>query len=57
MKARFVAGVQAALVRAGIPCQQYSGHSFRIGAATMAAEAGVQDSTIQVLSRRSSSAF
>ena len=56
-KARFISRVRAALVRAGIPCQHYSGHSFRIGAATTAAERGVQDSTIQVLGRWSSSAF
>ena len=56
-KARFMTGVRAALAQAGIPCQQYSGHSFRIGAATAAAEAGVEDSTIQALGRWSSSAF
>ena len=33
-KARFVSYVRAALERAGIPCRLYSGHSFRIGAAT-----------------------
>lgn len=47
-KARFVLGVWAAPERADIPCRQYSGHSFRIGAATTAAERGMQDSTIQV---------
>ena len=56
-KARFVSRVRAALERAGVPCRLYSGHSFRIGAATTAAEKGVQDSTIQALGRWSSTAF
>lgn len=56
-KARFVARVRAALGNAGIPCRHYSGHSFRIGAATTAHEAGIPDSTIQALGRWSSAAF
>lgn len=56
-KARFVAKVRDALARAGVPQLHYSGHSFRIGAATAAARAGVQDSTIQALGRWSSAAF
>ena len=56
-KARFVARVREALEQAGIPAQSYSGHSFRIGAATAAAQAGIQDSTIQALGRWSSTAF
>ena len=47
--AGFVARVREALVRAGVPEQHYSGHSFRIGAATAAAQAGLPDSTIQAL--------
>ena len=56
-KTRFVARVRSALLEAGIPYQNYSGHSFRIGAATAAAQVGLQDSTIQVLGRWSSAAF
>ena len=56
-KARFVDGVRSALTEAGIATQGYSGHSFRIGAATAAASAGIQDSVIQQLGRWSSSAF
>ena len=35
---RFVAAVQAALTSAGYNCSLYAGHSFRIGAATTAAQ-------------------
>ena len=56
-KAKFVDGIRLALTQAGIATQGYSGHSFRIGAATAAASAGIQDSVIQQLGRWSSSAF
>lgn len=56
-KASFVERVRAVLTRAGIPLSGYSGHSFRIGAATAAAQAGIPDSAIQALGRWSSSAF
>ena len=56
-KARFVEAVRQALQQAGVPSEGYAGHSFRIGAATTAARAGLQDSTIQALGRWSSSAF
>lgn len=56
-KARFVDGVKGALVLAGVRPDGYTGHSFRIGAATAAARAGVQDSVIQALGRWSSLAF
>ena len=45
-RARFVAAVRSALVEAGLDARLYSGHSFRIGAATTAAVCGIQDSCI-----------
>ena len=56
-KACFVARVQAALRSAGVQFNNYTGHSFRIGGATAAAQAGIQDSTIQMLGRWSNTAF
>ena len=56
-KARFVELVRLALARVGVPLSGYSGHSFRIGAATAASQAGIPDSVIQALGRWSSSAF
>ena len=53
----FVAEVRKVLVAKGLPADQYAGHSFRIGAATSAALAGVEDSTIQLLGRWQSAAF
>ena len=41
----------------GLPYMSFAGHSFRIGTATAAAKAGIEDSTIQMLGRWSSSAF
>lgn len=54
---RFVTKVRKVLELKGIPHHQYAGHSFRIGAATAAAKAGIQDSTIQALGRWHSAAF
>ena len=56
-KARFVLGIRRALTTAGVNCTGYSGHSFRIGAATAASQAGIADSTIQTLGRWNSTAF
>ena len=56
-KTLFVARIRDVLREAGISYENYSGHSFRIGAATAAARAGIQDSTIQALGRWSSAAF
>ena len=56
-KGSFVRQVKEVVTEAGLDAQLYSGHSFRIGAATSAARAGIQDSTIQALGRWSSAAF
>ena len=49
--------LREALQKAGIDSSSYSGHSFHIGAATAAAEAGYSDSFIQSLGRWKSAAF
>ena len=54
---RFVREVKAALSVAQISHQGYSGHSFRIGAATAAAKAGVPSHIIKMLGRWSSDTY
>ena len=49
--------VRRALDEAGASSAGISGHSFRIGAATTAAEQGVEDSTIKDLGRWRSNAY
>ncbi len=49
--------VRSALTTAGINAQAYSGHSFRIGAASTAAAKGVEDALIQILGRWESTAY
>ena len=56
-RARFVEAVRKALLAAGINADRYSGHSFRIGAATTAAAKGVPDSLIKTLGRWQSEAY
>ena len=56
-KSNFVKHVKSALIQAGLPSKNYSGHSFRVGAATTAAVVGLEDSVIQTLGRWKSSAF
>ena len=56
-KPHFVAEVRKGLTAVGLDQASFSGHSFRIGAATAAAQAGIPDSAIQMLGRWSSTAF
>ena len=56
-RARFVELVRAALGRAGVDQAKYSGHSFRIGAATTAAAKGIEDCIIKILGRWESLAY
>ena len=54
---QFVRLVKKALCSANIDDTGYSGHSFRIGAATVAAAAGVPAHFIKMLGRWESSAY
>ena len=54
---RFVDAVRDGLNKAGINSKNYSGHSFRIGAATTVAMKGVDDSIIKTLGRWESLAY
>ena len=56
-RTRLVKLLREALSQAGVNADHYSGHSFRIGAATAAAQAGYSDSFIQALGRWKSAAF
>ena len=54
---RLVKAIRDGLSLAGINLADYGGHSFRIGAATTAAQIGIQDSTIKTLGCWQSSAY
>ena len=54
---RFVVSVRDALRAAGLDPKPYSGHSFRIGAATAAGRCGLPSATIQTLGRWESTAY
>ena len=55
---RFFCGLLAmAINRCGLNPARYKGHSFRIGAASHAAERGMSDAQIRVLGRWKSNAF
>ena len=56
-RAKFVDKLRAALSMAGYPEKKYAGHSFRIGAATTAAQCGMEDSLIKTLGRWESSVY
>ena len=54
---QLVNNLRIALTEAGVDATHFTGHSFRIGAATTAATAGINDSTIKTLGRWKSEAF
>ncbi len=56
-RVHFMSRVRETLQRVGVDCEAYSGHSFRSGAATTAAKAGVEDSIIKMLGRWKSNAY
>ena len=56
-KGKLLANIKQALSRQGVGPSGLTGHSFRIGAATAAAHAGMEDSLIQTLGRWHSAAF
>ena len=49
LKQTFIVKLRSALTAIGMDPLLYAGHSFRIGAATAASQAGLPDSTIQTL--------
>ena len=54
---RFISYLRHLLVRMGLDEKSYGGHSFRIGAATAAGAAGIEDHMIQTLGRWSSDCY
>ena len=56
-RAALVANLHEALQQVGLNHREYNGHSFRIGAATTAAQRGLEDSLIQTLGRWKSEAY
>lgn len=56
-RVKFIEYMRQVLEVVGLDTQNYNGHSFRIGAATSAAAAGVEDHLIQNLGRWSSNCY
>ena len=54
---RLVSSLRRVLSAANIDTSRFNGHSFRIGAATTAAKAGLEDSLIKTLGRWESTAY
>jgi len=57
IKSVFTSRIRQALQALGLLQDNFAGHSFRIGAAMSAAQAGIEDSTIRKMGRWNSSAF
>uniref|UniRef100_A0A1X7TCF9 Tyr recombinase domain-containing protein n=1 Tax=Amphimedon queenslandica TaxID=400682 RepID=A0A1X7TCF9_AMPQE len=57
LKSTFVQLVRKALLHSGVGQASFSGHSFRIGAATVAAEAGVPVHLLKAMGRWNSDAY
>ncbi len=49
IRERFVKAVRPAVTSLGLNSNLFAGHSFRIGATTVAAQQGVQDSLIKTM--------
>ena len=56
-RAALVDHLHKALQQSGYEASSYNGHSFRIGAATIAVKCGIEDSLIQTLGRWKSTAY
>ena len=56
-RAQFVSEVKQALEIAGADASDFNGHTYRIGAASMAAANGMEDSLIKTLGRWESDAY
>ena len=56
-KEHFTHRIREALVALGLHSEDYAGHSFRIGAATMAVQIGLEDSTFRTLGRWKSDTY
>ena len=50
-RSRFISCLRSLLEKVGLKAELYAGHSFRIGAATTAASAGLPDWLIQAMGR------
>ena len=56
-RSQLVNNLRKVLTQAGVDASNFTGHSFRIGAATAAAANGVEDSLIQTLGRWKSDSY
>ena len=56
-KQNFIKNLRSSLSALGFNSEHYAGHSFRIGAATTAAKAHIEDSLIRTIGRWKSDAF